>query len=199
MAFHPFNIIGVGNSLMGPMLSRLALLRPTDTIVDRGFPGRTTQGIINQFSTIVVPFKSSTLTNVCLFQESIDSMNDGGVTPTQEIGLLTQIGVLCATNGMLSVSAGAIPADDPPADPDLVYQLGNLILANYTWANAVSRGLPFAPQWVPAGHTLNPTYYSDGVHLTTAGYDVFASYMDIALNTLSEVLGSVGGLHFVTI
>lgn len=200
MSFKPFNIIGVGNSLMVPMLDQLAILRPQDTIVQVGRGGLQTYDIIHQFDTLVLAFKSSTLTNVCLFHESIDSMNDGGVTPADELIQLKQISTLCANNGLLSVTAGAIPAEDPPADPNLVFQLANLILTDYSWANAISRELPFAPQWVPAGSNQNPTYYIDGVHLTTAGAAVFASYMNIALNTLSlgaSISGAIGGLRFV--
>jgi hypothetical protein len=172
-----FNIACYGNSLTtgnanpNNYPAALAALRPGDTVTNVGSSNQYTDQMLANFTTDVVPLASTTKTNVCIWWESIDSMNDFGVTPAQELAKLKSAAALCHSNGWLIVVSGALPNADTVGDPaTTVPALAALIRADHAWADAWT-DMPASPIW----NVNDGTYYANpggalNVHLTDYGY-----------------------------
>lgn len=183
----PFHVVCYGNSLTLGWTSpnnypaALAALRPQDTVNNVGINNYSTDLMLANFATDVVPLWSGTTkTKVCIWWESVVSMNDNGITPSSEYAKLQSAASLVHSHGALFVVSGSIPNKDPTAyttaNPLLTPQLAALLRADHSWADGWSD--------LPADSRVqdpdNATYFQDAgssvsVHLTGLGYtDVVA-------------------------
>lgn len=179
------NSLTTGNTSPGNYPAALAAMRPGDTITNLGTGNQYTDQMLSSFTTDVVPLASTTKTNVCIWWESVDSIDDHGVTPSQEYAKLKSAAALCHTNGWLIVVSGAIPCTDPPAVQSDLDALAALLRADHSAFDGFA-DLPANPVFdVNSGTIYAAPGGSPNVHLTDFGYTHPVAYgFNDALNSI---------------
>lgn len=186
-----FNVVCYGNSLTagnaspGNYPAALAALRPGDTFTNLGTGNQYTDQMLANFAADVVPLASTAKVNVCIWWESVDSINDHGVTPAAEYAKLKSAAALCHANNWLIVVGGAIPCTDPPASPADLATMSTLLRGDHSAFDA------FADLHANSVFNVNDAAIyanaggSPNVHLTDFGYThpVAAGFND-ALNAI---------------
>lgn len=173
-----FNVVCYGNSLTsgnaspGNYPAALTAMRPGDTIINLGTGDQFTDQMLANFTTDVVPLASTTKTNVCIWWESVDSIDDHGVTPAQEYAKLKTAASTCHSNGWLIVVCGAIPCTDPPSLQSDRDALAALLRADHSAFDGYT-DLPANPIFnVNDSAIYANAGGSPNVHLTDFGYAV---------------------------
>ena len=148
---------------------------------DRGFGGQKTSDMIAGFATRVLPFYDPVfLKNVYVFFEVRNSTQASVPVATVQQEHVT-LGLMAQQAGFFVVVCSAPGSDGAPAGTGTPGQVNAWLRANWqTFAHAFI-DLEQRPEFTPSGNILNPTHYSDGVHLSDAGYAVVAAAVQQAI------------------
>ena len=142
---------------------------------DRGLGGMKTSDMIADFSTRVLPFYDPGYNkNVYVFFEVRNSTQASVPVETIQAEHVT-LGRMAQEAGLYVVVGTAPGSDGAQAGQGTPGQVNAWIRAN--WQTFAHQLIDFEnhPAFSPSGNILNPTMYSDGVHLTDAGYAILAS------------------------
>lgn len=154
---------------------------PTRDVHDRGLGGQTTQQMIDGFNTRVLPFFDSFyLRNYLVFFEVRNSTTNGQ-TASQILSQYQTYSALGRAAGFYVVACTAPPTDGDAVGQGVAGAANALIRANWRSFADAFIDLELVPQFTPAGNLANPTYFSDGVHLTDAGYALIAQIVQTSL------------------
>lgn len=184
-----FQVVVDGNSLTAgqgasvpfvtsyPGVLRSALVSrgiPARDVHDRGFGGQKTSDMIAGFPTRVLPFYDPVfLKNIYVFFE-VRNSSITGLTAAQIYQEHVTLAQMAQQAGFFVVVCTAPGSDGEPAGVGKAGAVNAMIRSGWpTFAHAFV-DLEVLPVFTPSGSLLNPTYYSDGVHLSDAGYAAVA-------------------------
>jgi lysophospholipase L1-like esterase len=154
---------------------------PTRDVHDRGLGGASTQDMIDGFATRVEPFFDAFFSrNALVFFEVRNSTVDGQ-TAAQILAQYQEYAELGRAAGFWVVACTAPPTDGDAVGQGVAGAANTLIRANWESFADAFIDLELVPEFTPAGNIANPTYYSDGVHLTDAGYALIAARVETAV------------------
>lgn len=146
----------------------------TRDVADRGHGGDTTQFILDNFFTNEFLLLDKTFDRSVLVMFEVRNSAVAGATAQEILAQYRAYGARARGAGFWFLACTAPPTDGDAVGHGVAGAANALIRANWqTFANAFL-DLELVPQFTPAGSTLNPTYYSDGVHLTDTGYALLA-------------------------
>lgn len=141
---------------------------------DRGLGGATTADFINGFFTNEFQFVDSAFecSYLVFFEVRNSTRSLDATTVYNEHVKYAQI---AKGRGFTVVVCTAPPTDGDAVGQGTAGAVNAMIRAN--WRSFADKfiDLELVPQFTPAGSVANPTYYSDGVHLTDAGYAIIAN------------------------
>jgi lysophospholipase L1-like esterase len=150
---------------------------------DRGLGGQTSQQMVDGFSTRVLPFYDPLFARSALVFFEVRNSSVAGQTAAQIQAQHQAYAALGRGAGFRVFVCTAPGSDGEPKGVGVAGAVNAWIRANWqSFANGFV-DLEDAPQFTPSGSVLNPTYYSDGVHLTDAGYAVVAALVRTAITT----------------
>lgn len=173
-----------GNSLTA-YPDTIAALRPNDTIVGVGSGNQYTAQMLTNFTTDIVPFFDASKRNICIFWEGVDSIDDHGVTPSQELAKLKSAATLCHANNYEIIVAGILPCRDTTGTPEDRAAFNKMLKADHAWADCYT-DMAYDLRWNPS----DPVYYANwsdpnvSVHLTTTGYTLLGNFFNAAIDQL---------------
>lgn len=161
---------GVGGS---PYPDQLHALLPRLVVANVGVGGKTTQQLIDDFTAKVAPLYRQNAELV--FFEEHNSFNVGGGNNTVAAEqILVQTYVSRAKSVGFKVWICTPPPSGDTAVNALLTPYSVWLRANHGFADGFI-DLNVIPELTPPGITDNPTYFSDAVHLTSAGYGKLAA------------------------
>lgn len=161
---------GVGGA---PYPDKLRALLPRLPVANLGIGGKTTQQLIDDFSTKVAPRYRQNAELV--FFEQHNSFNAGGGNVSVETEkTLVQTYVSRAKAAGFKVWICSPPPTGDTAVNAKIAPYSTWLSANHDFADGFI-DLNSIPELTPPGIADNPTYFSDAVHLTSVGYGVLAT------------------------
>jgi lysophospholipase L1-like esterase len=151
---------------------------------DSGHGGDTTQQLVSEFAAGIAPFFDPLFERTAVVMFEVRNSTTGGQSAAQILASYQAYGAAARAAGMRFVAGTAPPTDGDAVGQGVAGAANALIRAN--WASFADALVDFEllPQFTPAGSVANPTYYSDGVHLTDAGYALIAASVQAVLLTL---------------
>lgn len=161
-----------------------ALGYQTRDVHDSGHGGDKTQQLVDEFATGIAPFFDPLFERTAVVMFEVRNSTVDGKTAAQILASYQAYGAACHAAGMKLVACTAPPTDGDAVGQGVAGAANALIRANWQSFADAFVDLELVPQLTPAGSLANPTYYSDGVHLTDAGYALVASSVQSALLTL---------------
>ena len=160
---------------------------PLFTVTDNGFGGRTSAQLISEFDSVVGVLKNDWYSqNVVVMFEvrnsfiafvSAETIIAEHITYCQNATAAGWKVIVCTAPG----------SDGTQAGENIPGEVNAYIRANWRDFADGFVDLEAAPEFSPSGDVLNPTHYSDGVHLTDAGYAVVAALVAAAVTELTGV------------
>lgn len=150
---------------------------------DRGHGGDSTEFILQNFFSDEFLLLDKTFDRSVLVMFEVRNSTTAGRSAQEIYQTHVTYGNRARGAGYWFLACTAPPTDGDAAGQGVAGAANALIRANWQqFANGFV-DLERVPELTPAGNVLNPTYYSDGVHLTDAGYAVIASRVLAAILT----------------
>lgn len=147
----------------------------TRDVHDSGHGGDTTQQLVDEFASGIAPFFDGLFARNVVVMFEVRNSTTNGQTAAQILASYQAYGAAARAAGFKFVAGTAPPTDGDAVGQGVAGAANALIRANWpSFADALV-DLELRPEFTPAGNIANATYYSDGVHLTDAGYAVIAA------------------------
>jgi lysophospholipase L1-like esterase len=157
----------------------------TRDVHDSGHGGDTTETLLSEFPTGIAPFFDPVFARSIVVMFEVRNSSVAGKTAAQILASYQSYGAAARAAGFRFIAGTAPPTDGDAVGHGVAGAANALIRANWpSFADGLV-DLELVPQFTPAGDIANPTYYSDGVHMTDAGYALIASKVQTAVLLLS--------------
>lgn len=182
--FHGNSLFNYGNGNVGNgwevsnyVRTNLNIKRP---VFDYSLGGKTTTQIVTEFTTRIAPYFK--VGDIYIFWDAINDLNTGK-TVAQTLASSKSLATLARAKGYKIYTLTCINVNNVTVEP-LRLQYNIALLADTSFWDGVIDLTTISVLQLTNSY-LNTTYYNaDGVHLTTAGYNLVANKILETLNTL---------------
>lgn len=172
-------IVCDGNSVTAgaggtPYPNQLNDLLRIHTVVNTGVSGKTTQQLIDDFSTKVVPRYVPGAELIWFEQYNSFNPFNGNVSVSTEQTLVRTYVAQAQAAGFKVWICTPTPTSDSDIN-DKITEYSTWLRSNHSFANGGFIDLNAAAAFTPPGQVANPSHFFDSVHLTSKGYAVLAA------------------------